>query len=504
MTCAIKVQEGLAGQESITLRVGVHMGDITHEEEDIFGDGVNIASRLQEIARPGGIVISDIARRSIDGKLAANFVDLGVQGLKNIVEPITVYGWGMTEAATKVANLPLPDKPSIAVLPFDNMSGDPEQEYFADGITEDITTNLSRIRWLFVIARNSSFVFKGQAIDVRQISRELGVRYLLEGSVRKAANRVRITAQLIDAQTSNHIWAERYDRELTDLFAVQDEITEKVAGAIEPAIFAAEGLRVRDRSSSDLGAWELLIRAVSAFWRFSEEDIAKAITLLETATERYPQYAPAHSMLAFALLFAAQMGWRELSSIREKAELLAEKAFNLDDQDAWAHVVLGYMQTMNRNTELAVQEFSRAIDLNPNFASAYGWRGLAKAHAEMSSEAIEDANIGLRLSPKDPQNIIFHAAIALAHFLAGRYDESINSAKEVVRQRPGYLAGYRMQCTALARSGRTAEAQTCLKRLLELQPNLSASLLRRTLPYPSSDHLEQFVGGLVIAGLPEE
>lgn len=431
--------------------------------------------------------------------------------MKNIKQPVHVWRWPAQITQTTAdpvddgrTTLPLPDKPSIAVLPFDNMSGDAEQEFFADGIAEDIITDLSRIHWLFVIARNSSFVFKGHSIDVRQVARELGVRYLLEGSVRKAANRVRITVQLIDAETSNHLWAERYDRELDDIFAVQDEITEKVAGAIEPAIIAAEGHRARNRSSQDLGAWELLMRAVSDFWRLAEKDAVEAIGYLETATERYPQYAPAHSMLAFVLLFSAQSGWRDLASVRDEAAKLANQAIDLDDQDTWAHVVLGYMHTMNRETTAAIKRFTQAIELNPNFASAYGWRSFTKAHAGLSKEAIEDANIASRLSPKDPQNSIFHAGISLAHFLAGRYEDCIEEAQEMVRQRPGFPSALRMLCVALARSGKIDQARVHLDMLMRLQPNISASQLRRTLPYPSREHLEQFVGGLIIAGLPEE
>jgi TolB-like protein/Flp pilus assembly protein TadD len=399
--------------------------------------------------------------------------------------------------------LPLPDKPSIAVLPFDNMSGDPEQEYFSDGITEDIITNLSRIRWLFVIARNSSFVFKGKAVDVRQVSSELGVRYVLEGSVRKAANKVRISVQLIDAQSSAHLWAERYDRDLTDIFAVQDEITENVAGAIEPAILAAEGLRARSRSGGDIGAWDMLMQAISAYLRLTKEDSAKAIALLEAAVARYPEYGPAHSMLSFALLFAGQMGWTDLASVRETAGNLAQKGFVLDDQDPWAHVALGYMHAMGRRSDEAILEYTKAIELSPSFAAAYGWRGFAKAHAGLSEEAIADANMALRLSPKDPLNAIVVGTIGLAHYLTGRNDEAIRAAEECIRLRPGFLAGQRLKCAALAQSGRISEAQAALEIIRKLQPDVSASLLRRTLPYSSPENLEKFIDGLRKAGLPE-
>ena len=272
--CAIAVQDGMAARNAqvpedlrIVFRVGVHLGDVIVEEDDLFGDGVNVAARLEGLAKPGGIVISDDAYRQVRDRLKVAWRDAGEHEVKNIARPLKVWSWTPDAPARGQATAPaMPDKPSIAVLPFDNMSGDPEQEYFSDGIAEDIITNLSRIRWLFVIARNSSFVFKGKAVDVREVSRELGVRYILEGSVRKAANKVRISAQLIDAASSAHLWAERYDRDLTDIFAVQDEITQNVAAAIEPEILAAEGLRARARSQRDLDAWDLVMRAVSTFW----------------------------------------------------------------------------------------------------------------------------------------------------------------------------------------------------------------------------------------------
>jgi TolB-like protein len=397
----------------------------------------------------------------------------------------------------------LPDKPSIAVLPFTNMSGDPEQEYFSDGITEDIITSLSYIRWLFVIARNSSFQFKDKAIDVREVARELGVRYILEGSVRKATNKVRITAQLIDASTSAHLWAGRYDRDLTDIFAVQDEITRSVVAAIEPEILAAEGLRARTRSERDVDAWDLVMRALSRYWRMTKDDSSAAITLLEEAIENYPEYGPAHSMLAFALLFSGHMGWRDLAPARERAEQLARKAINIDDLDAWAHIALGYLHAINRLADEAVLEFTKAANLNPNFALAYGYRGFALAHAGRSDEAIADVDLALNLSPKEAQNAIFVTAAGVAHYLAGRYDEAAACAEEGTRIRPEYIAGHRVQCAALAQGGRIAEARAALKRVMQLQPDVSATLLKNTLPYSTPDLLENFIDGLRKAGLPE-
>ena len=319
--CAVDIQRGMAERNSnvpaescIQFRIGINVGDIISDDNDIYGDGVNVAARLEALAEPGGIMVSRNVYDQVRDKLSFGFEDMGEQTVKNIARPIGVHRISLAEsaaplvvksaAATSKIEL-LTDRPSIAVLPFDNISGDPEQEYFADGISEDIITGMSKLRWFFVISRNSSFVYKGKAVDVKRAARELGVRYVLEGSVRKGGNRVRITAQLIDATTGNHIWADRYDGDLTDVFKLQDEITLKVVAAIEPKLLEAEAVRSRARSPEDLGAWDLVMQANSVFWRITKTDIDAAIVILRKATELYPGYAPAYSMLAFALLFRA-------------------------------------------------------------------------------------------------------------------------------------------------------------------------------------------------------
>ena len=299
------------------------------------------------------------------------------------------------------------------------MSGDPEQEYFADGISEDIITGLSKLRWFFVIARNSSFAYKGKAVDVKRAARELGVRYVLEGSVRKGGNRVRITAQLIDAATGNHIWADRYDGDLTDVFAFQDEITKKVVAAIEPKLLEAEGIRSQSRSPEDLGAWDMVIHANSLFWRLTKTEGEAAIAILGKAVERYPDYAPAHSMLAFAMLISRLLGWTLMAPQVKEAAALAARAAELDDSDPWAHLALGYAAHTMRRTEDAQQEFQRAIDLNPNFAAAYGYFGFTLAMVGRSDEAIAYLEQAIRMSPQDPQNAIFNMAMAVAHYPRG-------------------------------------------------------------------------------------
>jgi TolB-like protein/Tfp pilus assembly protein PilF len=394
----------------------------------------------------------------------------------------------------------LPEKPSIAVLPFTNMSGDPEQEYFSDGITEDIINALSRLRWFFVIARNSTFVYKGQAADVRQVGRDLGVRYVLEGSVRKSGQRIRITSQLLDAKTSNQIWSERYDRELTDIFALQDEITASVTSAIEPKLLAAEGSRSEARSTDDLDAWDLVARALSLFWKLTAVDSANAIVILRQAVERHPNYAPAHSMLAFALFASAYVGWIPPGSDREFAARLARRAAEIDDSDPWAHMALGYYEFTGRNTNEAVRHFRAALDLNPNFAAAAGSIGFALALDGQSEEAISQFDQAIRMSPRDPFNSFFFVGIAAAHYLAGRYSEAVKWARQAVQLRPGYMGAHRILCASLAQADQLDEAKAVLATLRQLQPGLSIAAIRQSVPYTAGP-MERFVEGMQKAGL---
>ena len=396
----------------------------------------------------------------------------------------------------------LPEKPSIAVLPFTNMSGDPEQEYFSDGITEDIINALSRLRWFFVIARNSTFVYKGQAADVRQVGRDLGVRYVLEGSVRKSGQRIRITSQLLDANTSNQIWSERYDRELTDIFALQDEITASVTSAIEPKLLAAEGTRTESRSTEDLDAWDMVARAVSHFWKLTANDSATAIDMLRDAVKRHPNYAPAHSMLAFALFASGYVGWLPPGTDRDFAAGLARRAAEIDDSDPWAHMALGYFEFTGRNTEQAVRHFRAALDLNPNFAAAEGSIGFALALDGQSEEAINHFDQAIRMSPRDPFNSFFFVGVAAAHYLAGRYTEAVKWARQAVQMRPGYMGAHRILCASLAQADQLDEAKAVLNTLKQLQPNISLAGIRQSVPY-TARAIDHFVGGMQKAGLTD-
>jgi TolB-like protein/tetratricopeptide (TPR) repeat protein len=401
-------------------------------------------------------------------------------------------------------SLLLPDRPSIAVLPFTNLSGDPGQDYFADGLTEDLITGLAHIRWLFVIARNSTFVYKGRAISVSEVSRELGVRYVLEGSVRRRGNRLRISVQLIDAITGAHHWAERYDRELGDIFAVQDEITRSVAGAIEPHLLAAEGLRTLSRSPDDLGAWELVARAQTHFWRLTHEDCAAAVEPLKRAVEAYPDYAPARSLLAFCQVFSTHMGWIDREQGLLPGRQQAIRAIALDDRHPWGHIALAYSAMMERRTEEGIAAFRRAVSLNPNSAAAHSHLSRGYAFAGRDREAIEHGEEAIRLSPLDPEMALFLGAIAVAHFAAGRYAQAIDRSLEAQRLRPGFQGSRRLLCASLAHAGRVDEARSLLPTIRSEQPQLSLAWIRANVPYQTPDLMERFLDGFRKAGLDEE
>jgi adenylate cyclase len=511
---AIEIQTALAARNShlaegqrIALRIGVSLGDVMVEGGDLYGNGVNIAARMQTLAEPGGICISGNVHEHVGNALNVAFEDLGNQNVKNIDRPIRCYRLHL-EAGAVAASIASqqniaphqPDKPSIAVLPLQNMSGDREQDYFADGIAEDIITALSHIRWLFVIARNSSFVYKGRAVDVKQVARELGVRYVVEGSVRKIGNRVRITAQLVDTHSGAHHWAERYDRDLADIFALQDEITRSVAAAIEPRLLAAEGIRTLNRASADLDAWDIVARAMSRFWRMSGPDVEAAIALLKDAVARHPDYGPAHSMLAFCLVMTGHFGWLPISEVPKLAVDLARRAVELDDSDPWAYMALGYVAFVARQTDEAAAQYGRAVELNPNFAAAHGYWGYALAFDGQSDEAIERLSLAMRMSPHDRQNAIYMGGMAVAHYLAGRFEQAIEWARKAVQQWPSVTAPHRILCASLAQAGRLDEARAILARVREIQPYITIAWVERMVPYTPAQ-MPRFLDGLRKAGL---
>lgn len=513
--CAVEIARGMIDRNAnvpldqrIEFRTGINVGDIISDGNDIFGDGVNVAARLEALAEPGGIMVSRVVYEQVRDKLNFGFEDMGEQTVKNIARPISIHRVSLSESgsvgaigsAGTTTKSDTSDRPSIAVLPFDNISGDPEQEYFADGISEDIITALSKLRWFFVIARNSSFAYKGQAVDVKRAARELGVRYVLEGSVRKGGNRVRITAQLIDASSGNHIWADRYDGELTDVFELQDQITRSVVAAIEPKLLEAEAVRSQARSPEYLSAWDLVIRANSVFWRMTKADVDAAIAMLKTATERYPEYAPAQSMLAFALLFRAIPAGTFRSPDLEEALPLASRAAEIDDSDPWAHLALGWAAVLMRRTDAAVQEYQRALDINPNFAAAHGHLGLALAFDGQSDKAIAHLEQALRMSPHDPQIFLFNVSLAIAHYLADRYPEAVAFGRKAVGQRAGFSGGHRIFAASLAQAGHIDEAHAAVHQLKNLEPNNSIAWIEANVPY-KPHAMAKLVAGLRKAGL---
>jgi TolB-like protein len=502
--CAVEIQKDLKARNNdlpenrrLEFRIGVNLGDVVEDGEQILGDGVNIAERVQSLAEGGGICVSGTAFDQVENKLGLGYTYLGEQAVKNIAKPVRVY---RVAIATPASHFMTAEKPSIAVLPFVNMSGDPEQEYFSDGITEDIITALSRLHWFFVIARNSTFSYKGKPVDVKQIGRELGVRYILEGSIRKIGNRVRITAQLINATTGAHLWAERYDRELNDIFALQDEITQSVTAAIEPKLVEAEGMHLHGRSPGDLDAWDLVMRAVASFWRMTTTETGAAIDMLRLAVRRYPNYAPAQSMLAFGLLVSDHVGWAPPGKPYKLAAELAHRAAELDDNDPWAHLALGYLAFTARQTDDAVRQFERALELNPNFAAAYGYLGWAVVFDGRHEEAIEYFQQAFRMSPHDPLIAFFYAGMCAAHYFARRFDEAVEWGRKSIQQRPGFIAGQRILCASLAHAGRTEELRAAMARLRELQPDITMAWLEEHVPY-TPRAIAHYLDGMRKAGV---
>jgi adenylate cyclase len=513
--CAVEIQRGMSERNApvppekrIELRVGIHVGDIIIEDQDIFGDGVNIAARLESIAQPGGICISDDAYRQVRGKLAVEFQDSGEQELKNIARPVRVYQLrpeGQAKARGSASGLALPDKPSIAVLAFQNMSGDVEQEFFADGIAEDIITALSRAHWLFVIARNSSFSYKGKSPDIRQVGRELGVRYVLEGSVRKVANRVRITAQLIDAAGGHHLWAERYDRGLEDIFAVQDEITRSIIGAIAPGIVAAEVQRTQGRDAAELGHWELVMRAHWHIRRFTREDCLEAIRLIEELLQHDPNNAVALSDLAVNWHFGGSFGWtaEPLPVAIERMGEAARRAVAADDRDAAAHTSLGIYELFANRHDDAVRRIKRAIELDPNSSFAHGYLGVTYAFGGESDRAIAALDEAIRLSPRDHLVVVWHTANAWAHLGAERFAEAADCAQQGIDFNPNWPDAYGALASAAAHLDRTSEAQAALDGFVRRFPGLTLGDPRLDRPFRRPADRERFLAGLAKAGLPD-
>jgi adenylate cyclase len=509
--CAVEIQRGMVErnaavppQARIEFRMGISVGDIIIDGDSIHGDGVNVAARLEALAEPGGICVSGRVQEDLDGRLDIAFQDAGERQLKNIARPVRVYHVRLNGKAAEPAP-PLPDKPSIAVMPFNNISGDPDQEYFADGVVEEIITALSHTRWLFVIARNSSFTYKGRAVDVKQVSRELGVRYVLEGSVRRAANRVRITAQLIDGLNAAHLWAERFDGALDDMFDLQDQVTASVVGAIAPKMQQAEIERAKRKATGSLDAYDYYLRGLASLHRATKEAINEALAPFYKAIELDPDFSSAHGMAAWCYMRRKASRWTvDLAKETSEAERLARRAVELGKDDAVALSTGGYaLGYVVGDLEEGAAFIDRALALNPNLALAWFCRGCVKIFLGEPETAIKDFAHSMRQSPLDPFINMAQSGIGLAHLIAGRYEDASSWAQKALQESPNYHPALRVLAASSAIAGRLGDAQKTMARLRTLDPDFRISDLRNLTPLRRPEHFAKYVEGLRKAGLPE-
>ncbi len=507
--CAVDVQHQMAQRNAevspdqrIEFRMGINLGDIIRDRGDIFGDGVNVAARLETLADPGGVCISSVVREQIRDKLPLTLGDIGERQVKNIARPVHVYRIeiGDSNSPSREELIddppPLPNKPSIAVLPFQNMSGDPEQEYFSDGMVEEIITALARIRWLFVIARNSSFTYKGQAVDIKQVGKELGVRYVLEGSVRKGGKQVRITGQLIDAATGAHIWADRFDGTLDNIFELQDEVASSVAGIIEPTLLNAEMHRSARIPTHDLTAYDLVLRARALFTTWSKDAIFQAMDLLEQAIERDPDYGTALVELAARHQEIHVNGWvTDPEAIRQRGIDLARRALQVASDDpnvlSRAGFALGYF---TEDIEAAISLLDRSLTLNPNAASGWQWNAWLQSWAGYPDKAIHSFETSMRLTPRERRAGQF-MGIGVAHFFARRFEEARKVLLQSLDEKPGWVPTYRFLAACLAQMGRLDEAREIVAKLRPMTRDLIPSATH----WRNVQHRELYLSGLRMA-----
>jgi len=515
--CAVEVQREMIARNAavpaerrIEFRMGINVGDIIIEDGDIFGDGVNIAARLEALAEPGGICLSAAAHEQVRDRLDLTFDDLGEQQVKNIARPVRTYAvaLGAPSRAVQPATVPppLPDKPSLVVLPFQNMTGDAEQEYFVDGMVEEITTAIARLPWLFVIARNSAFTYKGKPVDVKQVAQELGVRYVLEGSVRKAANRVRITGQLIDTATGAHIWADRFDGALDDIFDLQDQVASNVAGSIEPKLRQSEIERASRKPAANLTAYDLYLRALAQSYRYTEEGLAEAVALARQALAIDPSYAAAAAMVSVCRWMQRVQGWGALSAADVgEACRLARQALETERDDA--ETIWQAAMTLFRlagETAMAAAALDRALALNPNAAHAWMARGNIHASRNQPEAAIEAIERARRLSPFDPFTFFYAFTNAVAHLGARRFDQAAEWADRALHDQPRLASALRLKVAALAYLGDLDQARAELSRLLAIDPKVTIAGYRTyAAHFLAPEVLELQIAGMRLAGMPE-
>jgi adenylate cyclase len=523
VTCAMQVQDKMAehngnATEKITFRIGINVGDIIFDGDDIFGDGVNVAARVEAECEPGGVYLSANAYEQIRSKTSFSFDDMGEKHLKNIDRPIRLYSAraGQPKVAPQGSERPtntsshdvskplvLPDKPSIAVLPFQNISGDPEQEYFADGMVEDIITALSRVKSFFVIARNSSFTYKGKHVDIRQVGRELGVRYVLEGSVRKSGNRVRITGQLIEAANGNHVWADKFEGGLEDVFELQDRITETVVAAIEPSVQAAEIQRSSFKPTDSLDAYDLYLRALSLQYFNTHENLDEALRLLDRAIALDPDYAFAKAIAASVQCTRNSQGWTTADDMTKGGRLAYEALLSNRDEPTTIATAAHALAWLTRDYDTALAAMARAIQLNPNSAHILlrsGWLRVWVCDADV---AIPEFLRAIRLSPLDPSIGWTLCGLAVAFLIKGEYEKALEHARRSVREMPRWISALRTLAVAAVKADRQQEAEETVRRILLLSPDHSIAKERRSLAYRDDWVREMLLDGLRVAGLPE-
>ena len=517
---AVKLQLAIARHEidepeskRVVFRVGINLGDVVIDGDDIHGDGVNVAARLEGLAKPGGICVSGNVYDEVRDRTDLRFEDMGDQEVKNIERPVRVWRWiahvGTTESVSANTDepLPLPHKPSIAVLPFDNMSGDPEQEHFGDGIAEDVITALSRFRSLFVIARNSSFTYKGQAVGITQLAKDLGVRYVVEGSVRKAGNRVRITAQLIDAISGNHLWADRFDGSLDDVFDLQDRITERIVVAVEPEIEVRERERARRKRPENLDAWELFQRGLSHFYRANASDRADAIRLFKEAVVRDPEFAMAHAHIAYVLWASRSVALNEVEDATKamsSAREAAERAISLDPNEPMAHFSLGRLHIFAGEADLAIAEMQNAITINPNLAIGHYGLGFAyHTAAGQVEKALPCFDVALRLNPRGPLRWATLMLQGSSLRFLGRHEEAVERCRQACQIPDNGSMPFIHLAAAAAEGGLQAEARKAVETATKLQPALSLGFFRSQYDRMHEATLNSLLDSLRKAGVPE-
>lgn len=511
VACAVAIQKrvaedqaGIPAERRIVFRIGVNLADVIHEVDgDLYGDGVNIAARLQSVADPGGICISGTAYDHLQGKLDCDYEYLGERALKNMDRPVRLYRTLLEKAAARAPppRPALPDRPSIAVLPFSAMSADPEQDFFSDGLTEDITTALSKLKGFFVIARNTMFTYKGKPVDVRAIGRELGIRYVLEGSVRKSGNRMRVSAQLIDAASEVHLWAERYDGDLGDIFAIQDEITASVVGRIGPELLAAEHARESPKPHHGLDAWECVVRAVFLCSQLSEESSGKMLPLLDRAITLAPGYAQALAMKGWITMWRAFQGWEDMGFALALGRDLVQQAIAADDKEPWTYLAQAMIAFATRDNALAMAAISQAVAINPNSAFAHGQLGLAHANGGRAADAIPCIDYALRLSPREAFLGDFQFYYAMAHFQGANYERGLHYAREAHRLRSGHVVPLIIGTACAGLLDNREAAADLLARLKSLVPDISRNAVAVTSSFVRAEDRARLVEGLARAGL---